>query len=526
MGLARSTTRLTGTTGAIEAIINNSSEFGPAEGDYITYGVLSGGDFIKIGVTATLQLFINYNDEVIVTTDASLSMDTFTHIFINGNGVGIGWDIYVGGLLQAVTLTGTAAKAGTWFDDLIGYGVCQLELFSPYSSVIDQLAIYQNPLLPARILAHADALSSAGLGGEITYPARLPFPPIPAPPITSGYTIDNTLLGDDSASYVGGGGIALSTDKTVLVVGVDDWDGLAGGGQGAVFVYDWSGGAWVQRGSEITASDAGSADAFGSSVALSSDKTQLFVGARNWDGPAGSNQGAVYIFDWNGSAWVEQVGVVTASVPGSYFAGSMVVSDDDLVMAVGGTGAGSNKGAVYIFDWSGSAWVYRGTITAGDGEAGDWFGASVAISSDKTVLAVGASGWDSTSSRAGAVYTFDWSGSSWGQRGSVLTVVDERKESRFGVSLSMNSAGTFLASGCFVRTTGNFLDIGAVALFDVNGSSWDQRADLLQAAWPRDEFGYRMAAKTDGSTFAIGSRSWRAPNLEDVVGAVHTISAI
>jgi hypothetical protein len=49
-----------------------------------------------------------------------------------------------------------------------------------------------------------------------------------------------------------------------------------------------------------TASDAGASDYFGVSCALSYDGSVLAVGAHFWDGGAGSDQGAVYVFDGKG----------------------------------------------------------------------------------------------------------------------------------------------------------------------------------------------------------------------------------
>jgi len=102
---------------------------------------------------------------------------------------------------------------------------------------------------------------------------------------------------DAGADDLFGSSCALSSDGTVLAVGSRDWSGPAGGSQGAVYVFDWSGSAWVERTTALTPSDAGADDWFGSSCALSSDGTVLAVGSIFWDGPAGSNQGAVYVFE-------------------------------------------------------------------------------------------------------------------------------------------------------------------------------------------------------------------------------------
>jgi predicted secreted protein len=105
---------------------------------------------------------------------------------------------------------------------------------------------------------------------------------------------------DAGASDYFGISCALSDDGSVLAVGAYFWDGGAGSNQGAVYVFDWNGSVWVERTTALVPSDAGAGDYFGASCALSDDGSVLAVGAYAWDGGAGSNQGAVYVFDGKG----------------------------------------------------------------------------------------------------------------------------------------------------------------------------------------------------------------------------------
>jgi hypothetical protein len=155
----------------------------------------------------------------------------------------------------------------------------------------------------------------------------------------------------------------------VLAVGAFYWDGGAGNDQGAVYVFDWTGLAWTERTTALTPSDAGAYDWFGKSCALSADGSVLAVGAIYWDGSAGANQGCVYVFDWTGSAWTERTTALTPSDAGSddRFGSSCALSADGSVLAVGAYvwdgSAGSNQGAVYIYDVSGSDWLERADQT-------------------------------------------------------------------------------------------------------------------------------------------------------------------
>ena len=173
----------------------------------------------------------------------------------------------------------------------------------------------------------------------------------------------------------------------------------------------------VQRGTVLTASDAAGSDNFGWAVALSSDATVLAVGAHNWEGASGTNRGGVYIYDWSGSAWVQRGSVLEASdaADTDNFGVSVALSSDGTVLAVGAHNwegaSGSDRGGVYIYDWSGSAWVQRGSVLeASDAADSDGFGISVALNSNGLVIVVGAFLRDGTSADQGGVYTHDYYG--------------------------------------------------------------------------------------------------------------------
>jgi hypothetical protein len=344
----------------------------------------------------------------------------------------------------------------------------------------------------------------------------------PGDPIQRGSVL---TASDAGASDRFGWNCALSSDGSVLAVGAILWDG-AYTDQGAVYIYDWSGSAWVQRGSVLTASDAGYQDSFGASCALSDDGAILAVGANQWDGAGGSYQGAVYIYDWSGSAWVQRGSVLTASDAGTgdYFGTSCALSDDGTILTVGAfywDGTYTDQGAVYIYDWSGSAWVQRGSVlTASDASHYAYFGASCTLSDDGTILVVGAS--ERGGVDQGGVYIYDWSGSAWVQRGSVLTASDAGEDDRFGRSCALSDDGSVLAVGAGKWDGAAGADQGAVYIYDWSGSAWVQRGSVLTAsdAGESDLFGYSCALSDDGTVLTVGAFYWDGTYTDQ--GAVYT----
>ncbi len=202
--------------------------------------------------------------------------------------------------------------------------------------------------------------------------------------------------------------VGMSGDS--VLVGARYEDGL-GTNRGAAYVFNRNqGGAdnWGQV-IKLTASSPEDAAYFGHSVTLSGDFA--VVGAYGEDG-TGTSLGAAYIFDkdFGGTNNWGQVARLTASDGENVDEfGSSVAIDGDYVIV--GTyqedGAGTSRGAAYIYgrNYGGQDnWGEVMKITASDAADQDWFGFSVAINGDNAV--VGAAYEDGAGSNRGALYIF------------------------------------------------------------------------------------------------------------------------
>jgi hypothetical protein len=318
----------------------------------------------------------------------------------------------------------------------------------------------------------------------------------------------SVLTASDAAASDEYGRVALNGAGNILAVGVPLWEGSYTS-QGGVYIYDWSGSEWVQRGDVLTASDAAIGGEFGFSVALDSTGTILAVGSAR-----DSDKGCVYIYDWSGSAWVQRGSVLTASDAADfdYFGSGVALSSDGDVLIVGASeweGAADAQGGVYIYDWSGSAWVQRGSVlTASDAYAGNLFGGSVACNEDASVLIVGSPRGRYSGVRYGGVYIYDWSGSAWVQRGSVLISGTPGSFNDFGSGVALSDDGLILAVGHrgFDTPTAN---MGRVELFAWSGSAWELTESLTaEDAGSGDLFGAAVAISADGGLLAIQAQAW------------------
>ncbi|MEX1367096.1 MAG: integrin, partial [Nannocystaceae bacterium] len=301
-----------------------------------------------------------------------------------------------------------------------------------------------------------------------------------------------------------GWSVALSGDGSTLAVGAYQEDsnatGIGGnqannslGNAGAAYVYTHDGlGVWSQQ-AYVKASNTGSGDFFGYSVALSADGSTLAVGA---DGE-GSNATGIDGNQADNSLW--------------------------------------SAGAVYVYTRDGvGAWSQQAYVKASNTDTGDWFGHSVAVSGDGSTLAVGAYGENSiatgiggneannNANDAGAVYVYTRDGlGTWSQQAYVKasnTAATGMINDSFGHHVALNGDGSTLAVGAVVEGSnatgvgGNEADnsalaSGAVYVLTRDGlGGWSQQAYVKASNTDAlDRFGHRVALSDDGNTLAVAA---------------------
>jgi len=280
-----------------------------------------------------------------------------------------------------------------------------------------------------------------------------------------------------------------SSDRFGRAVAIDG-DTLVTTSLGAAYVFSWNGTSWAEE-QKLTPSDGG-AGAFGSSVSISGDI--IVIGDRG-SGVAG----ATYVFSWNGTTW-EQQQKLTASdgTASNYFGNAVTISGDIIIVgAERDDTKDTNSGAVYVFGWNGTSWVEQQKLIASDGMSFDFFGCAVAIDGD--TLIVGAYGDDTNGSQAGAAYVFTWNGSSWVERQKILAA---GAVSRLGASVAVQ--GDNLVLGAPFQSNANGDGAGSAYVFRWNGSSWVQQ-EYLVASNGTDYANFGDAVAIRGDTIVVGS---------------------
>jgi hypothetical protein len=185
-----------------------------------------------------------------------------------------------------------------------------------------------------------------------------------------------------------GRSVSLSSDGTTAIVGGPGDTS----GQGAAWVYRRSGGgggpgSWTELGKLVGTGASGAAQQ-GSSVSLSSDGTTAIVGA-----PGDNNgQGAAWVYTWSGSVWTQQGNklVGTGANGAAQQGASVSLSADGNTAIVGGPADSNGQGAAWIYTRSGGVWTQQGNKLVGTGASGAaQQGASVSLSADGNTAIVG-----------------------------------------------------------------------------------------------------------------------------------------
>ena len=363
-------------------------------------------------------------------------------------------------------------------------------------------------------------------------------------------------------------GFSVALSGNTMAVGAPDEDSNAtgvGGNQannlaensGAVYVFTRNGNTWIQQ-AYLKASNTGSHDEFGISVALSGDT--LAVGAHRESSDAtgvGGDQasdaaveaGVVYVFTRNAGVWSQQAYIKASNTDaGDRFGASVALEGDTLAVGAhressNATGVNNDQlnnlangsGAVYVFTRNAGAWSQQAYLKASNTEALDGFGAAVALSGD--TLAVTAPGEDSNATGvngdqhnnlepfSGAAYVFTRNAGTWSQQ-AYIKASNAWTQDEFGAALALS--GDTLAVGAVGEDSsatgvngdqsnqGGYASSGAVYVFTRNAGTWSQQAYIKASNTGfADLFGGSLALS--GNTLAVGAGS-EASNATGVNG--------
>ena len=302
--------------------------------------------------------------------------------------------------------------------------------------------------------------------------------------VTTGQQVAKLLTSDGGMNDYFGFSVAITGNTALIGANLDDDNGS---NAGAVYVFDVTTGQQVAK---LLASDGEAYDQFGYCVAISGDAA--VIGAPRED-ENGDEAGAAYVFDVTTGQQVAKVIAPDGQI-GDFFGNSVAISGETAVIgAPGDDDNGYFSGAAYVFDLTTGQQVSK--LLASDGEVSDYFGRSVAISGDTAVI--GAWGDDDNGSFTGAAYVFDVT---TGQQVAKLLAQDGEASDYFGDSVAIS--GDVAVIGAY-GDDDNGSSAGAAYVFDL--TTGQQITKLITSDGEVNDWLGRSVA-ISGDTTVIGAQ--------------------
>nr|WP_321229254.1 T9SS type A sorting domain-containing protein [uncultured Psychroserpens sp.] len=250
-------------------------------------------------------------------------------------------------------------------------------------------------------------------------------------------------------------------------------------------------------------------DRFGESISLSSDGSIVAIGATGNNAGTNSSFGYVDIYENIGGVWYQIGNTINGEVESDDFGLSVSLSSDGSIVAIGANQF--ENGNVRVFENLGGNWTQVGqTIYGQSGNFDEDFGISVDLSSDGTILAVGAIGGNNIT---GNVRVYINELGTWTQIGNDIN--GEAQEDNFGLSVSLSSDGSTVAIGGH-RNDGNGSNSGHIKVYQNTNNVWNQIGQDIDGVSQGDNFGFSVSLSSDGSRVAVG-----AMNSNDGTGSAH-----
>ena len=491
---------------ASNVYIEHAGTYKMATGDANTFAFVSN----VVGTTPTQLLeWSSTEDSILYSNDIDTGDQFGYSVSIDGNYAVIGAAQDSEGASQAGAAYVFYKSNGTWTQQakLIASDAQASDQFGEYSDISGDYVIVGSPYEDTSVSNRGAAYIFKRSGTSWTQTAKIQG------------------SGTDSGDIFG---FSVSIDGDYAIIGSYSYDSPgANAGIAYIFKKDTNAETWTEQ-DQLQGSDTTAGDSFGSSVYI--DGEYAIVGAPAQDTGA-TDTGAAYIFkkDTNAETWTQTAKIQHSDNNDNASFGVGVSMDGDYCI-VGAQNKDSGIGSAYIFkkDTNAETWSQEAKLNASDRESGDSFGSRVSISGNRVI--VSSRNEDTGGSNSGAAYIFERSGTDWTEV-KKITASDAGADDYFGMSVSIDGTTAFVgaifndtkgsnAGAVYVYDkvyrgpeltydTSNKLSITgitptATTLTDPNGSSLD--IGTATDVYIRDSGKYEIASK-DANTFVLASNT-------------------
>ncbi len=259
--------------------------------------------------------------------------------------------------------------------------------------------------------------------------------------------------------------------------------------------------SWDQTGSEIVGPGAGSEA--GKSVAINADGSIVAIGAAKYN----SSRGNVRVYQNLSGIWTQIGADITSSIVSDNLGAAVSLSSDGTILAIGAWGKdetlNDNKGFVQIYQYNGTSWNQIGADIYGE-NSNDQSGTTVSLSSDGSIVAIGSPYY---SAEKGTVRVYQNQGGNWTKLGLNIGEAENINGDRaaYWSSLSISSDGKIVAVGAY-RSDGNGNDAGRTSIYkyDSDLDTWNKLGNDIYGV-AGDQSGLSVSISGDGQRVAVGA---------------------
>jgi Secretion system C-terminal sorting domain len=319
--------------------------------------------------------------------------------------------------------------------------------------------------------------------------------------LTTLFNYAQVQIGQDidgeAANDASGWSVSLSSNGDVIAIGA-----IFNNGKGHVRIYKNVSGVWTQIGSDIDGEATG--DLSGSSVSLSSDGSIVAISAYG-NKQKGDFTGQVSVYKNVSGVWTQIGSDIYGEAAEDYSGYSVSLSSDGSIVAIGAnrnTGSGVYSGHVRVYKNMSGVWTKIGSDIDGE-TASDVSGHSVSLSSNGTIVAIGAINNAGNGIYSGHVRIYKNMSGVWTQIGADID--GEVSNDNSGHSVSLSSDGSIVAVGA-INNAGNGAYSGHVRIYKNVTGEWIQIGSDIDGEASDDNSGYSVSLSSDGSIVAIGAR--------------------
>jgi len=192
----------------------------------------------------------------------------------------------------------------------------------------------------------------------------------------------------------------------------------------------------------------------------------------------------------------------------NYFGVSVALSSDGDVLVVGNartTTTEAYDGKAKVFELKENSWIQKGDdiIISEPVFFADQFGHSVSISADGNIVAIGGIQYGS---QKGFACIYEFVDNTWNKLGD--TIEGEALADQFGYSVSLSRNATRVSIGAVQNdgNTGN--NIGHIRVYEYQNNVWTQIGDDIDGINDEENFGFITSLSSDGRT-VLGTTSNR-----------------